>query len=314
MADPHAPRHPIRVVSERTGLSQDLLRAWEKRYGAVAPPRRAGARQRLYSDDDVERLRLLRQVTAAGRAIGQVASLPTAELRRMAGEDEAARLERGAPARTPGHVGAPAPLERALAQVHALDAAGLEATLMRALVALDAESFVHQLVLPLLHGTGDGWAAGTLGVAHEHASTAVIRRVLAFATDAAAADADAPEIVVAAPAGQRHDLGAQLAAFTAAGAGWRVTFLGADVPVADIAQAARQRGAQAVAVGIVLAAVPSLADELRALRAALPPSTALLAGGPGTAALEPELSRLGVRVLASLAELRHALRHPFPLP
>ena len=58
----HEPKHPIRVVSERTGLSPDVLRAWEKRYRAVEPPRRDGGSQRLYSDADVERLRLLRRV------------------------------------------------------------------------------------------------------------------------------------------------------------------------------------------------------------------------------------------------------------
>src|SRR5918992_6378453 len=83
-------RHPIGVVSERTGLSPDLLRVWERRYRAVEPSRATDG-QRLYSDSDVERLRLLRLATLAGRSIRQVAQLATEELTQLVREDEAAR-------------------------------------------------------------------------------------------------------------------------------------------------------------------------------------------------------------------------------
>ena len=83
------PRHPIQVVSRRTGVTQDSLRAWEKRYEAVKPHRAPGGR-RLYTDADVERLVLLRRVTDAGRRIGQVAGLPTEELAELVAQDEKA--------------------------------------------------------------------------------------------------------------------------------------------------------------------------------------------------------------------------------
>src|SRR5690606_24808776 len=82
-------RHPIAVVAERTGLSQDLLRVWERRYDAVTPAR-SETGQRLYSDSDVERLRLLDAAVGAGRRIGNIASLPTDELAKMVAEDRAA--------------------------------------------------------------------------------------------------------------------------------------------------------------------------------------------------------------------------------
>src|SRR5688572_6902518 len=91
-ADP-TPRHPIAVVSERTGLSQDVLRVWERRYQAVEPTRGPGG-HRTYSDADIARLRLLHVVTSAGRSIGQVARLSTEELSRLAQEDAIARAQR----------------------------------------------------------------------------------------------------------------------------------------------------------------------------------------------------------------------------
>src|SRR5688500_6713530 len=128
-------RHPIGVVAERTGLSPDLLRVWELRYRAVEPSRAADG-QRLYSDDDVERLRLLRLGTLAGRSIRQVAQLPTEALTQLVREDEAARQraarreERALPASVGEDV------ERALALARAVDAPGLESLLRRSAAAL----------------------------------------------------------------------------------------------------------------------------------------------------------------------------------
>lgn len=80
------PRHPIRVVSARTGLPQDVIRIWERRYRCVCPPRGTTGR-RLYTDEDVERLRLLKQAVCAGRRISDVAALETERLRALVSED-----------------------------------------------------------------------------------------------------------------------------------------------------------------------------------------------------------------------------------
>ena len=98
-------RHPIGVVSRRTGLKPDLIRAWERRYGAVAPGR-SDTRRRFYSDADIARLQLLKRVVDTGRSIGQVANLSNEELESLAapapvtGADRGGREEAGL-ARTP---------------------------------------------------------------------------------------------------------------------------------------------------------------------------------------------------------------------
>src|SRR4051812_38490232 len=86
------PRHPMAVVVDRTGLTPDLLRAWERRYGAVAPSRGPGG-QRLYSDDDIERLRLLHVASRAGRSIGQIATLSNEALAELSRDDSIERLK-----------------------------------------------------------------------------------------------------------------------------------------------------------------------------------------------------------------------------
>ena len=302
------PRHPIRVVSERTGLSPDVLRAWEKRYTAVSPPRRDGAGQRLYSDSDVERLRLLRRVTQAGRAIGHVADLTNAELLRLAREDEEQRASTlpTVAVRQEGKAAA-SYLERALAEARALEAQGLETVLRRALVALGAEAFIDEVAVPFLRALGSSWEEGKLTVAHEHLASAVMGSVLGMVTDVVDADSGGM-VVVATPARQRHELGALLAAATAATAGWRVTYLGADLPADDIAAAARQRNAAAVALSVVYPTdTEALAEEMRQLRKGLPPQVEIIAGGEGARRLGSVLQEAGVTYLPSLGDFRRAL-------
>ena len=80
---PSVPRHPIRVVAERTGLTPATLRAWERRYGAVEPRRSDGA-QRLYSDEDIQRLRLIARLSSVGYALADLSRSSTTTLARMA--------------------------------------------------------------------------------------------------------------------------------------------------------------------------------------------------------------------------------------
>jgi MerR family transcriptional regulator, light-induced transcriptional regulator len=312
MSDEHPlqPRHPIRVVAQRTALSTEVLRAWERRYNVVVPGRTPTG-QRLYSDADIERLRLLRQATQFGRSISQVAELGTEELAELIREDEVARAER-----VNGHVRPDADRAAAAPHLHAaeaavcnLDASRLEAVLMRAMVVLSADSFLDDTVVPLLRFLGSRWVDGTISVAHEHMASAVLRRVLGSMTDASDEDADAPVLVTATPARQVHEFGALLAAAAGGALGWRVLYLGADLPARDIVLAARQAGARAVALSLVFSADdPQTADELRAVRQGVGSEVELLVGGAAAANYALLLDEIGARLLPDLSALRSALR------
>ena len=301
-------QHPIGVVAERTGLSPDLLRVWERRYRAVEPSRSSDG-QRLYSDSDVERLRLLRLATLAGRSIRQVASLTTEELTRLVRDDEAARqrVVRWEERAVPASVGED--VERALELARAVDAPGLESLLRRTAAALGVPVFLDAVVAPLLRRMGEEWEAGRLAVAQEHLATAIIQRVLEGMIHFLVAPHGAPNLLLATLSGERHKMGALLAATTAAAEGWRVTYLGPDLPAGEIATAAVAAGARVVGVSIVHLAEPErVLTELRTVRTRLPASVPLLAGGAGAVALARELDGSGIHVVADLSELRAALR------
>jgi DNA-binding transcriptional MerR regulator/methylmalonyl-CoA mutase cobalamin-binding subunit len=301
-------RHPIGVVAERTGLSPDLLRVWERRYSAVEPSRATDG-QRLYSDTDVERLRLLRLATLAGRSIRQVAQLATEELTQLVREDEAARQRatRWDDRAVPASVGED--VERALELARAVDAPGLESLLRRTAAAFGVPVFLDAVVAPLLRRMGEEWKAGRLAVAQEHLATAIIQRVLEGMIHFLVPPHGAPNLLVATLSGEQHKMGALLAATAAAAEGWRVTYLGPDLPAGEISTAAVAAGARVVGVSIVrLAESERMLTELRTLRLRLPASVPLLAGGAGAVALAPELDGSGIHVVGDLSELRATLR------
>ena len=300
-------RHPMGVVTQRTGLSGDVIRAWERRYGVVQPTRSAGG-HRLYSDSDVERLRILHRLTIGGRQIGQIAGLSDSDLAELLREDEAAeatapRRDRSAPE------GAEDLLEQATLHVRELDAEGLDATLRRAVLTLSTTAFLDDVLGPLLGRIGDAWMVGTLTPAHEHLATAVSRRIGGWLMDSFRPASDAPCVVVCTPTGQGHDLGALAAAVTAAADGWKVRYLGADLPARDIDIAVRQTGASVLALSIVHPeSDPSTHRELEELGQLLSGAVAVVAGGSAAASYQQALDTARAIRLDSFEELQAFLR------
>ncbi len=302
--DPTVPRHPISVVAQRTGLTPDVLRVWERRYGVVAPGRGGGG-QRVYSDADIARLRLLRDATLAGRSIGQVAPLSTGELARMVEEDLAARAEHRPEADRREFREL---VEAMVVLAGQLDGARLEATLRRAAARLGLPQFLTGVAVPTLRRIGEEWHAGRLSPAHEHLASSIFHDIVADALRLAAPDPAGPVIVVATPAGERHVNGALAIAALAAVSGWNVTYLGADLPADAIAQAALAAGAAVVALSLTHADDRRrVAGELRTVRDALPPAVVLLVGGNGAAALGRDVLPAGVEVVDTAADVPHLL-------
>ncbi|HEX6850905.1 MAG TPA: cobalamin B12-binding domain-containing protein [Candidatus Polarisedimenticolaceae bacterium] len=310
------PRHPIQVVSRRTGLSPDVIRVWERRYRAVSP-RRSTTNRRLYSDDDLDRLLLLRRATLLGRAIGQVASLDTPRLRRVVEADESAVQQAPRAAEpVPGDPVAAARFGAALEAVRALDGERLRAVLHGAAIDLATPVLLQQLLVPLMNAVGDEWLRGSMRIHHEHLASALVRALLDALRESHARSFAGPEIVVTTPPEEQHELGALMASVVAAAEGWRVTYLGPNVPVEDLAQVAVERGARAVALSVVFRDRDGdLAAELLRLRRALPDGTALLLGG-GSARRFEDAARLAQAVVvddvalfrAELSRLRGADR------
>jgi methanogenic corrinoid protein MtbC1 len=299
--------HPIGVVSRRTAIPPDLLRAWEKRYDAVTP-RRTDTGRRLYTDEDILRLRLMKRLIEGRRRISDVAQLSLKELRALVDEDE---REAVLPAKTRPRppVGTLAQLLKdAIAAVKALDRGRLEQILEDATVNFTPTHVRHDLLVPLMHHIGDDWEEGEIRIAHEHLASAVVRTFVSGLTRRPIDEA-APLVIATTPSGHRHEIGALLAAAAAAEAGWQVLYLGPDLPAEEIAAAAIQKRAQAVMLSLVYPLNDALVQEqLRQIRRYLGSGYAIIVGGRATSAYREVLAEIEAVVADDFTDLQGWLR------
>jgi methanogenic corrinoid protein MtbC1 len=278
----------------------------------VVTPTRSDGGQRLYSQQDVERLTRLRRLTDRGHAIGHIASLDLSELARL-DEESAADTVADSAAAGRGATSAEESVRdiaaAGLRAIRRLDSEALQAILERAAVTAGVPAFLDGVVVPMLEGIGRGWQERSVSIAQEHLASAVIRRVLGWLLGVYQVRDEAPRLIVATPPGQVHELGALMVAVSAAAEGWAVTYLGTDLPVADLVGAARETDARAVAISVVY--VPDdrdVATAVREARAGLPARVPLLLGGSAVATIGLEPRTAGILVMDSLAELRAVLR------
>ena len=237
----------IGELSRRTGVSPELLRAWERRYGLFEPDRSPG-RFRLYSDADVTRVEAMRRQIAEGLSAAEAS-------RQVLGT-----VSPGDGARGDGPAIAEPVAELRLA-LEAFDDASAHAAIDRLLASLSVETFLRDVVLPLLREIGDKWERGELTVAQEHFASNLIRGRL-MAVGRGWGRGTGRHALLAAPTGEQHDLGLVVLALVLRDRGWRVTFLGADTPVDTIVDTSRRLAPEVV----VLAVLKDPALEASALR------------------------------------------------
>jgi methanogenic corrinoid protein MtbC1 len=265
----------IEAVAQRSGLSQHLIRIWERRYAAVRPIRTESNR-RLYTEADVDRLALLNRAVHAGHRISDIATLSTPKLEQLVGKD----FPNGSLSKVRGNGVSPNFVELALHAITQFDSEELGAILSHAEVDLGQARALDQVVMPLMERIGEMWKDGDIRVAHEHMATATIQNHVGALLASMRYPANAPSVVVATPAGQLHEVGALIVAVAAALEGWRPVFLGSNLPADEIAGAVQKSGARAVAISLVFPFDdPKLPAELNRLRRLLSEKVPILVGG-----------------------------------
>lgn len=296
----------ILSVSRLTGLPQDTIRKWERRYAAVTP-RRDERGIRRYSDADIARLRELRKATDLGYPIGEAVALPPKALTQALTVTPLGRG--GLDARSKG-ARADAVTRAVLRGLERYDGEQIDRLLSAASQLLPPADFVFEVMSPLFHQIGESWRAGDLEIGQEHLFSAVARSVLGNLLRRFAVKSDAPSMLFTTPAGEPHEFGILLAAMLAASEGVRAHYLGPSMPAAAIARAAADIGAHVVVVGAANSRSKArLARSLDALTAALPAGARVWLGGK--AAQHPIASKsvsiVPVHTLHEFLELVRAL-------
>jgi DNA-binding transcriptional MerR regulator/methylmalonyl-CoA mutase cobalamin-binding subunit len=240
--------YTIKQASARTGLGASLIRAWERRYGVIAPVRTASG-YRLYDDAAIRTLLAMRALVDSGWAASEAA--------RAIGAGEVAVDEvasgpgsSAGPARSTAEAHRARLIDRFVAAAESASPVDTEAVLDEMLASGSFEAVVDDLLLPAAAALGESWAAGRLSVAGEHAASAAVARRLAAAFQASAI-AGRTAVVVGLPPGSRHELGALAFAVALRRRGIGVLYLGPDVPIDAWIDVVRRTRARAAVVGVV---------------------------------------------------------------
>jgi MerR family transcriptional regulator, light-induced transcriptional regulator len=272
--------HTLRIgeLGRRVGVSPELLRAWERRYGLLEPARTEGGR-RLYSAEDEHRVRAMQAHLESGLSAAEAARLAVASDTPAAlatGSGDALQRERVA-------------LRQALDVLNADAAHGV---LDRVLGAFTLDTVLAGIILPYLRDLGERWERGEASVGQEHFASNLIRgRLLALARGWERGDG--PSALVACAAGEQHDLPLIMFGLALRNRGWRIVFLGANTPAGTVAETADQLTPTLVVISAVEA--EALRRETPALKALARGHRLFLAGGGADPALA---HALGCEVLA----------------
>ncbi|NOT12125.1 MAG: MerR family transcriptional regulator [Methylococcaceae bacterium] len=300
----------ISTVSKRSGVKSDLVRAWERRYQAVTPTRTTGG-HRVYTDQDIARLKLLNQATNNGHSISQIAQLSLDELKRLLKDEPVetvinsykatqSAIERGYLAEDY--------IKKCYSAILAFNARELESHFENAIVELGTELFIEQLLEPLLTMIGDRWKSGELRPVHEHMASSIIRSLTYILRNNSPCAPDAPKMIVSTPIGQLHELGALLAAILAELKGWQVTYLGANLPAEEIAAAVKYTNACVVTISISFYADDQVVPrEIRRLKKLIGNDVALIVGGRAAVHYKPVLDEVGVLNIQGFSHFRSIL-------
>ncbi len=290
----------IHRVSKLTGLSRDVIRVWERRYGLLRPVRGPN-RYRLYTDEDVALLRYLRSELDQGESIGELAAL---------GREELLARMRSSPVSVPAEG---EPYERLIGELiqalDPLDRAPFERRLNGAVAVIPFEEALHGILFPLQKKVGELWHDGRLGIAVEHYVTRQIQQKIFSVMNQLPVADQGPKIIVACPPGETHEVGAQAVAYRCRVRGCRVYYLGANVPIEALTNLCAQVHPALTLISFpVLMAEQEASDLARSIANHVTPHGEVAVGGDGAVAARALFERELITVVETFVELDDMLR------
>lgn len=290
--------HRIHRVAKLTGLSKDVIRVWERRYGLVKPSRSAN-RYREYSDEEVALLRFVRAQMEQGATIGSLAA---------EGHDSLiARMRVATPVFAKEQTPHDRLLDDLIRSLDPLDKAGFERRLNGAVAVIPFDEAVQRILLPLQRRIGELWHQGRLDTAVEHYVTKIIQQKLFSVMNQLPVNEFGPRVLVACLEGETHEIGAQAAAYIAATKGCHVYYLGPNLPISALTTFCETIKPDLVLLSFTEIKTEDVAlqqiKELEKLAVRWP----VAVGGQGALAVGDRLRNTKIELLDDLTELQSRL-------
>jgi DNA-binding transcriptional MerR regulator len=284
----------LNQVVKLTGITKQSLHSWERRYGVVSPLRSA-TKRRVYTEDQVARLQLLKKCVALGHRIGRIAQIESNALIELASLHDEPRAPE---------------IKHLIDLVEAYNSTEMEADLNLRFMAMGPVSFAQDLVPPLMREVGRRWVDGSMTISAEHMLTASIRSYLGTGLKFNGAIAGGVKGIFLTPEGEPHELGLLVAALTAKHHGIQVLYLGSQIPLREIVAVAEKTNARLVCLGGSTTPHQVLERHTHELRGLLRPDIHLWLGGHSyvQAQIEGAHNLKVFHDLASFEQSIHTLR------
>jgi MerR family transcriptional regulator, light-induced transcriptional regulator len=279
------PIYTIKNVSTQTGIRPVTLRAWERRH-EVLNPHRAENRYRLYSERDVAILRWLKNRVDEGISISNAVS----ELRSMTSSNIWPDAIPSAPQQPTVVSGTPPAIYASQLYTALINHNENQASdLLRGAHALfDLQTVCMEIIVPALRDIGEAWYRGEIRVATEHFSSAYLRGKMLSLLQSYPTRRNAPNVIIGCAPMEQHELGSLMLAVLLRSKGFRVEYLGPDIPLEDLADYASYEQPDMI---ILSASLEDSAYELRTMQKLLQKSHPATIFGFGGRAFDlfPEL-------------------------
>lgn len=293
------PHFNIAAVERDTGLSKDVLRVWERRYGFPMPSRDANG-ERLYTSAQVDRLRRIKRLMDHGHRPGKLMGTADAELALLARQIRDSTTESVADADADA-------LATLLTAIRKHDAVAYQQAMQQRLARQGLQRFVQDTVAPLVRQVGEAWEEGRFEIFEEHLFTELTQRLLRHAIAALPAAERRPRLLLTSVPDEQHSMGLLMVEALLALEGAECIPLGTQTPLTEISRAALAYRAEIIGLSFSTAFPQrQIAPLVQQLRQLLPAEIELWIGGGGISRLQ---ALPGVRLLVTLDDALAALSH-----
>ena len=266
----------IRTVSEITGIPRNTLIAWERRYGVIHPERHPNG-YRSYSEEDVSQLLRIKNAQKAGLKISEAFSLLKRGDTSAGPPSAAAQLSPMPQLASEGLSSLKDQLVQALIGYRKEEAERL----LGRLVTIPFPTRVLEVYFPVLTEIGNRWEKGEVSVAQEHYASSIIRGHLAsILLNIGPASSKAPHAACTTFPGEQHEMAALALSIQLSLAGFRVSYLGPNLPTEDLVGFVSSQKPTLTCVSVINPINPQeLEIYAQRVSAALPEDGRLIIGG-----------------------------------
>lgn len=301
--------YTMKVVEHKTGLTHHTIRVWERRYGAIEPMR-TDSNRRMYTDEDIAKLQLLKMLTDIGHPIRNIANMSIEDLSQMMITEQNS-LPPAILSAPPldGHFNLETELDQAMQYVYDMQTSHLEYQMRQIYSRAGLDELIDHFVVPLLQAIGEAWMNGDLKVANEHLATAVIRNYIQNLMTSSQVKPIKSKMIFTTLPGHTHELGSLMAATIAASMAVQPLYLGPNTPIDEMVRLVWEDPTlSAVVISVILPEQTDVSYEMiRELRRKLDSEKRVIIGGLPMARFADDLKNQQVDYVKNFMEFKNIL-------